>query len=72
MDLAVLFKFSLFLKNNYTEGDSVSSKKKRYKETLIEFKKNLDIVKINKTIVKLYNLPEKVHKNREALYHEKS
>ena len=72
MDLAVLFKFSLFLKNNYTEGDSVSSKKKRSKETLIEFKKNLDIVKINKTIVKLYNLLEKVHKNKEALYYEKS
>ena len=34
------------------------------KETLIEFKKNLDIVKINKTIVKLYNLLEKVHKNK--------
>ena len=42
------------------------------KETLIEFKKNLDIVKINKTIVKLYNLLEKVHKNKEALYYEKS
>ena len=34
------------------------------KETLKEFKKNLDIVKINRTIVKLYNQLEMVHRTK--------
>jgi len=36
------------------------------KETLREFKKKLDIVKINKTIVKLYNQLEKAHRKKEV------
>lgn len=34
------------------------------KQTLMEFKKNLDIVKINKSIVKLYNQLQKIHKKK--------
>ena len=37
------------------------------KETLKEFKKNLDIVKINRTIVKLYNQLEKIHRTKRHL-----
>ena len=36
------------------------------KEALMEFKKKLDIVKINKTIVKLYNQLEKTHRKKEV------
>ena len=42
------------------------------KETLKEFKKNLDIVKINKTIVKLYNQLEKIHKTKRQIKGEYS
>ena len=36
------------------------------KEALMEFKKKLDIVKINKTIIKLYNQLEKTHRKKEV------
>ena len=39
---------------------------KQIKEALIEFKKKLDIVKINKTIIKLYNQLEKAHRKKEV------
>ncbi len=34
------------------------------KQTLKEFKRNLDIVHINRTIIKLYNMLERVHKQK--------